>query len=270
VTDIALDRMAVDEEAASPERAAAEIHRQLGMVTGAVPVFEIARALDIEQIDQHPLRGFEAMLLTAPERDFGHVILNCNSNARRRRYSLAHELGHFLCTWHRQSQQDGFACSRGDMVSPVGPAQHIAQEREANVFAIELLAPGHLVLPFLKRLPDLDVILALHKRLDISKVAAGRRYVSLHSAALALVVAKSGQFLYAERSERFPFLPFERGDRLPVLPPIAPGGPTSEVTDADPAAWRLPRPPGQLFSQVLEQEDSHALILLQLDIEEPE
>ncbi len=262
--------MAVDEEAASPERAAAEIHRQLGMVTGAVPVFEIARALDIEQIDQHPLRGFEAMLLTAPERDFGHVILNCNSNARRRRYSLAHELGHFLCTWHRQSQQDGFACSRGDMVSPVGPAQHIAQEREANVFAIELLAPGHLVLPFLKRLPDLDVILALHKRLDISKVAAGRRYVSLHSAALALVVAKSGQFLYAERSERFPFLPFERGDRLPVLPPIAPGGPTSEVTDADPAAWRLPRPPGQLFSQVLEQEDSHALILLQLDIEEPE
>lgn len=262
--------MAVDDAATSPERAAAEIHRQLGGVTGAVPVMEIARALDIEQIDQHPLRGFEAMLLTGPERDFGQVLLNSHSNARRRRYSLAHELGHFLCAWHRPAAENRFACSRGDMVSPVGAPQHIAQEREANVFAIELLAPAHLVAPFLKRLPDLDVVLALHKRLDISKVAAGRRYVSLHSAALALVVAKSGQFLYAERSERFPFLPFERGDRLPVLPRIAPGGPTSEVTDADPVAWRLARPPGQLFCQVLEQEDSHALILLQLDIEEDE
>lgn len=270
MTDIALDRIAVDDAASTPEGAAAEIHRQLGTVTGAVPVFEIARALDIEQIDQHALRGFEAMLLTGPERDFGQVLLNSNSNPRRRRYSLAHELGHFLCTWHRPSAENRFACSRGDMVSPVGSAQHIAQEREANVFAIELLAPRHLVAPFLKRLPDLDVILALHKRLDISKVAAGRRYVGLHHAPLALVVAKSGQFLYAERSAAFPFLPFERGDQLPDLPAIGRDGPTSEVTDADAADWRLHRPPGQLFCQVLEQEDSHALILLQLDVEEDE
>jgi hypothetical protein len=115
------------------------------------------------------------------------------------------------------------------MIWPVGSPQHIAQEREVNVFAIEFLAPRHLVAPLLKRLPDLDVILALHKRLDISKVAAGRRYVSLHHASLALVVAKSGQFLYAERSAAFPFLPFERGDQLPVLPPVGTGGPTSEV-----------------------------------------
>jgi len=262
--------MAVDDAASSPERAAAEIHRQLGIVTGAVPVFEIARALDIEQIDLLPLRGFEAMLLTAPERDFGQVLLNSHSNVRRRRYSLAHELAHFLCAWHRPSAETGFACSRGDMVSPAGSAQHIAQEREANVFAIELLAPAFLVAPFLKRLPDLDVILALHKRLDISKVAAGRRYISLHHASLALVVARAGQFLYAERSAAFPFLPFERGDDLPDLPAIGTVGPTSEVTDADAADWRLPRPPGQLFCQVLEQEDSHALILLQLDIEEDE
>lgn len=265
MADLCLDRMAVDDAAKSPERIAAEIHRQLGPVSGAVPVYEIARALDIETIEERPLRRFEAMLLTGLERDFGHVLLNNRSRPGRRRYSLAHELGHFLCNWHRQTHPDGFACTKGDMTTRTGDGLHRRQEDEANRFAIELLAPSYLVAPYLRRLPDLDVVLAMHKRLDISKVAAARRYVNLHSTALALVVAGEGRFLYVERSADFPYLRYERGEYLPSLPPVGSGRPTSEMLDADTADWRLHDLAGRLFCQVLEQEENHALILLHWD-----
>lgn len=260
-----LDRMAVDDAATTPEKIAAEIHRQLGPIDEPVPVFDIARALDIERIEQRPLSGFEAMLLCGPERDIGYVALNSRSNPRRRRYSLAHELGHFLCAWHKPAQKDGFTCCRGDMSIPSGSELHVRQEREANSFAIELLAPAYRVEPCLKRLPDLEVVLSLHRRLDISKVAAARRYVGLHGQTMAVVVANAGRFLYVERNEAFPYLPFERGDRLPALPGVSSGSPTSEMVDADLADWRLPGIVGDLSCQVLAQEEGYALVLLHLD-----
>ena len=260
--------MAVDEAATSPERAAVEIHRQLGAPTGPVPVFEIARALDIEKIEQRPLDGFEAMLLTGLERDFGHVLLNGRSSPRRRRYSLAHELGHFLCVWHKQTREDGFACRSTDMVSPRGPSYHVTQEREANAFAIELLAPVALVRPYLKRLPDLDVVLEMHLRLDISKVAAARRYVNLHAYPLAVVIAKNGVALYVDRNPTFPFLEFAAGQSLPELPMPPAGRATSEMIDADARDWRLSNVGRQLFCQTLVQDEGYALVLLQLEATE--
>ncbi len=260
--------MAVDDVATSPGRIAAEIHRQLGPVSGAIPVHDIAVALDIEEVRVGPLENFEAVLVTTAERDFGKVLLSSNSNGQRRRYSLAHELGHFLCAWHRQTHAGGFRCTSRDMAMTTVEGDddtHRRQEREANAFAIELLAPRYLVAPFLKRLPDLDVVLAMHQRLDISRVAAARRYVSLHSNPLAVVVAKDSRVLYVERSAGFPYLAFGRGDVLPPLPAIDPGLVTSRMIDADASLWRLPNGGDRLYCQVLEQERNHALVLLLLD-----
>lgn len=102
----------------------------------------------------------------------------------------------------------------------------------------------------------------MHRRLDISRVAAARRYVSLHPNALALVVAREERFLYVERSAGFPYLRYERGDPLPSLPAVGSDRPTSEMLDADAADWRLHNLAGRLFCQVLEQGEIHALILL--------
>ena len=51
-----LERIEVDDVATSVERIVAEIHRQLGAIDPPVPVYEIARALDIEEIREEPLR----------------------------------------------------------------------------------------------------------------------------------------------------------------------------------------------------------------------
>src|SRR5689334_16823627 len=94
-----LDRMALDDVGANSRRLAEAVHEQLGEGLGPVPVYEIARALDIDEIREEPLSNIEAALVTTPERDRGAVLLNTESSPQRRRFSLGHELGHFLNTW---------------------------------------------------------------------------------------------------------------------------------------------------------------------------
>jgi Zn-dependent peptidase ImmA (M78 family) len=138
-----LDRMAIEEVGLNPQRLAKAIHIQIGNVDGPVPVYEIAQALDIHEIREQPLKNLEAALITTPERGFGSILLNSNSNSRRRRFSVGHELLHFLNPQHEQTSADGFLCSRKDMRASSADTRdrHLRQEGEANEFAIELLTP---------------------------------------------------------------------------------------------------------------------------------
>lgn len=255
--------MRVDDGAPDPERIVVEIHRQLGAIEPPVPIYEIARALDIVEIREEPTTNFEGVLLTGDERDVGMILINKRSSIERRRYSLAHELGHFLCNWHRPIVAGGFLCSRQDMAIPSGDQVHIRQESEANRFAIELLAPSRMLTRYLNRLPDLEQVLAVHAALQISKTAAARRYANLHREPLAVVFATNGLFQYADRGPGFPFIKLERGDPLPHIPPVGGDG-ISEMSDADPTAWPGLEWKTELSVQVLQQERGHAIVLLHL------
>lgn len=260
-----LDRMAVDDVAFSPERIAIEIHRQLGDIEGAVPVERIARSLGIDEIRERALGEFEAALVTEPERDRGAILLNSRSGRYRRRYSLAHELGHFLCGWHQPTSSNGFLCNKKDMADPLGNAAHIRQEAEANQFAIELLAPERLIRQHLRRLPDLEHVLAVHSALRISKTAAARRYVQLHRESLAVIFAANGAFQYAERGEGFPNIGLVRGRLLPSLPSVGRDSNISEMVEADPLDWPGLQKTNGLSVQVVQQENGHAIVLLHIE-----
>jgi Zn-dependent peptidase ImmA (M78 family) len=265
VLQIALDRLLVDD---TPDLAGAKaqaIHRQLGVITGAVPVYDIARALDIEDIREKPLSSFEGALLTDAERDFGIIAVNSRSPSERRRFSLAHELGHFLCGWHVQTDRSGFACTRSDMSFPSGDEQHKRQETEANAFAIELLAPADSVRRYLRRMPDLEHPLTFRETLKISKAAAVRRYVALHTHRVAAIFAKDGKFGYIERSESFPYLAIERDELLPPLPASSSSQGLSDMIEVNPSAWRLQHVSGELACQALYQDGGRAIVLLYLD-----
>jgi Zn-dependent peptidase ImmA (M78 family) len=261
-SSVTLERIDIDDVATDPMRIAAEIHRQLGDISGPVPVYDIARALDIEEIETKPLQNFEGMLLTKPERDFGTVLLNSLASPQRRNYSLAHELGHFLCGWHITTENAGFRCSQRDMASPSGSGRHVNQEREANQFAIELLAPPRLVKPYLRRFPDLEDVLALHQALDISKAAAARRYVELHKERQAVIFARNNSFNYTIRGSEFPWIDLADGDPLPTLPRVPQDARTSEMVEMDPQDWHIRGATVELAVQVLSQENGHAIVLL--------
>lgn len=262
-----LNRMEVEDAGgANPVRLAEAIHRQLPEASGAVPVREIALALDIQEVRAASLRNFEGALVTTPDRDVGSILLNRWSSLPRQRYTLAHELLHFLNPLHKHTAPSGFECKRSDMVLRDGssrPNAHQRQEIEANTFAIELLAPQERMRKFIRRSADLEHVVAAAKELDLSKEATARRYIQLHGECLAIVFSRDGAITYFDKSEDFPRLEVERGDELPDIPNRSRSRrPLSTMNEVDAEAWlSFPRRT-TIYAQTLLQERGHAMTLL--------
>jgi hypothetical protein len=263
---LALDRLALDDVGANPARLAGAIHQQLGEGYGAVPVVEIAMALDIVEIRLEELTNFEGALITTPERGYGSILVNRFSNSRRRRFTIGHELLHFLSPAHQPTSPDGFWCGQQDMIATQTSSEdrHQRQEAEANVFAIELLAPLKRIRSYLRGEPDLSAVLSMSDDLDISKEAAARRYVSCHGDALAVVFSHDHQFLYFDRSKSFPWLSLRKDVALPELPASASVTGLSSVEEAEPDDW-IVRPDGvHMTMQTLHQQANRAVTLLRI------
>lgn len=201
---LSLDRVEIESVGSDPARLAGALLDQLPGLDGAVPMREVALALDILDIREAPLQGLEACLQTDRHKSRGQIVVNAASSPRRQRFSIAHELGHFLNERRLPIREVQFACSRRDMVDPAGDLRHRRQEMEANSFAIEVLAPRSLLGRHLNPAAELQHALAMHKRFDISREAAVRRYVALHTDCLAAVFTEGGRVRYIEKGEGFP------------------------------------------------------------------
>jgi len=266
---LTLDREEVEERGrADPMRLAAAIHLQLGGIEGPVPIKDIARALDIVEIREAPLRNFEGALITTSERDIGSILVNRNSSSQRRRYSTAHELLHFLNPLHRQTIDGRFECRQSDMALGGFPERpsltaHQRQEIEANRFSIELLAPATRMKPHVHGLADLSHVLAAADELDISKQAAARRYVELHTERLAVVFGKNNSIQYPDWSDRFPAMLLRAGDEFPKDHiPSQTRETVSTMDEVDPALWLKWPGKNRLYSQTHFQSDGYSITLL--------
>jgi Zn-dependent peptidase ImmA (M78 family) len=100
-----------------------------------VPVEAIAEDLLGLQVGESEDLAVSGMLLP-PQRQ---IWLNAGEVAPRRRFTLAHELGHWVCQ-HLEGKTAPVYCRAAD-VQPEPSAADRALEREANVFAAELLMP---------------------------------------------------------------------------------------------------------------------------------
>jgi Zn-dependent peptidase ImmA (M78 family) len=99
----------------SPEAIAQGILKLVPDLPIPVPIEDLARQLDI--IDIMPLEtdGFEGGLLTDENKAEGIILVNESNPRQRRRFTVGHELGHFLSPWHKPRTPDGFLCSADDM-----------------------------------------------------------------------------------------------------------------------------------------------------------
>lgn len=259
---LTLDRIEIESVGADPIRLARALLKQLPELDGRVPIDEIALALDIVSIELASLVSIEACLQCDARKDMGQIVVNAASSPQRRRYSIGHELGHFLNERHRPMTPGGFACTRQDMVAPRGSARHLQQEGEANTFAIEALTPRHLLARHLKPAAELDHALAIAERFDVSREAAMRRYVDLHTERLAVVFSQNGIIRYVNRGKDFPSTSVWTGNPLPGSPARQNRTTLTSLDEVDAAAWLASPGRSSLCAQTLVQQGGFAITLL--------
>ena len=260
----------------SPERIVQGILAQTPDMPVPVPVDDIACMLDITDIKAVEMEGFEGGLITDRAKSEGVILVNEASSRQRRRFTTGHELGHFLCPTHLPPGPSGFQCTSADMRrSSASKTDRAAQmEVEANRFSVALLLPAPQFRRDLRRYhgADLEHILRLAQRYDMSKEATSRRYVELHDEPCAIVISLDGGIFRVYRGNEFPYIALAKGDPVPAQ--SATGrlaldeGAISEWEDADAALWlpsdhgrRLPK----LYEQALGQQMGYRLTLLTID-----
>ena len=253
---------------------AAALHGQLGKLTKAIPIEAIARALDITEVRKEEMDGCEGVLLTDRMRSYGKILVNTRGGAGRARFSVAHELGHFLLESHELSDASGFVCNGADMREGRERTRHQKQEREANQFAIEMLAPAYRMAPYLPGDPDLRTAGTMSRDLEISREAAVRRYIELHDEPLAAVMTRHQVVRYVDWNDRFPRMKVGRNDAVPSAThahrAIAAGRTgVTRFRETYAAAW-LQDPDIELFEQTRVGQGGFATTLFWASIADPE
>ncbi len=177
------------------------------LVAGAISSGSLSDHLEVVR---EGFDSFEGSLVRVKGTRKWAILLNTQvENERRRRFTFAHELGHFMC--HRELREK-FVDSEdtlNDFQTEI--------ETEANIFASWLLMPANLLR---EEFSDYDwqteTLRAIGNRFDCSLQASALRYVQLSSRPVAFVVSRDGTIIWAKKSESAPYmLNYRFGDDLP-------------------------------------------------------
>ncbi|MCE2423070.1 MAG: ImmA/IrrE family metallo-endopeptidase [Gemmatimonadetes bacterium] len=212
---------------------------------------------DIEVVESEVREPGYTACLVRPVPDLPAGIMLAPDQSRgRRRFSVAHELGHYHIPTH-QGIATGW-CGDADMTA--GAHGGNVREQEANDFAAELLMPRHLFSQDARgRDPNFREIgeLAQRDMYDVSRTAAALRYVEVTQSACSLVCARDGIIEWVAKSKDFVYRIPWRGDPVPAeshARAVFNGEEASEEAEPlDPYAWLEieQRQPVELFESTL-------------------
>ncbi len=245
-----------------------------------VPIHELCYALDITEILIQDTDSFEGALITDTDRNRGAIIARA-SHPYRERYTIGHELGHFLIPRHIPNAEDRFLCSPKDMKTFSANKDEVwaSREVEANRFASLMLIPP----PALRKLldqsgdPNLQHIPALSKQFEVSKEALARAYAEYHDEPIAILVVHNGIILRSYRNPtRFPFIKMNPNQKVPLQSLYCRWNKTNVASDIEeclPNLWidvEYGKPAPKLYEQVYPQQDGYGLIMLWIEPTEDE
>ena len=159
---------------------------KFNITEGPVPVERVVKSLGIEiKLDKvdDDLSGF----LVREKKGHGRSVIGANRShhPHRQRFTIAHELGHFLLhegeTVHLDEYRQAFTINLRDPQSAKGEDN---DEREANLFAAEFLMPAKFLTDDLKGktldlLGDSEFLVKLAKKYKVSVQALTFRLANL-------------------------------------------------------------------------------------------
>jgi Zn-dependent peptidase ImmA (M78 family) len=272
-----LDRMELA-DIGNPRLMAEGVIKLLSDVVFPMPVHEVAFALGIRTIEEIETTSFEGALLSNESKSNCAILVRAGVLETRRRFTIGHELGHYLMPLHFPSA-DGFKCTKSDMSTDETPGLtgRPQWEAQANTFSSELLMPR---LEFKRRLrltngPSIESLIKLSNDFGVSRVAAGRIFMQLSDDPCAIIVAKNQKVEAIYRSQEFPYISLRRGFPLPrgttaYDSSIYPSD-VSDVEDADQSHWlSYEKRNLSLCEQTLFQADGWTLTLLTTEIDDEE
>ncbi|WP_448659196.1 ImmA/IrrE family metallo-endopeptidase [Sphingomonas sp. CJ99] len=235
----------------SPERLLAVILQHHPEWRPPVDIETFARTVGIIDFVDLEADGFVGALQTDMEKTKGIILAAAGLSRARRRFTVSHELGHYLIPAHRGDKR----CTTRDLLESRRETSHQKEEAQANRFAAGLLMPKPWFVDQVHSFgsPDIDHLRILSATYDVSQEAAGSRYAELTGEACAFVFLKDGRIRYSRTSRYFPDLAIRSGDQAP-----------SECRDADNArAWQDVRASDWLKPTLARQSDLRMQILNQ-------
>ncbi|MGA8822741.1 MAG: ImmA/IrrE family metallo-endopeptidase [Pseudolabrys sp.] len=261
----------------SPEKLVIEILKAEPDLPIPVPIEKLAQQLGITEIRMLETDGFIAGLITNATKSTGVILVNRDLRKGRRRFTIGHELAHLLIPTHKPGKDDRFVCSLKDLLAldPKIADQRMRWEAEANRFASLMLLPPPI---FRKEAntgkdPDLQHVVQLARRYEVSKEVAGRAYVDYRHDPVAFLITHEGRLLRSYRRKNdFPFITVDWGASVPkgslLLRRRHEVSVASEIEETNSAIWfdvSRGRPAPTLFEQVYPQQGGYALIMLSIE-----
>jgi hypothetical protein len=211
-------------------RDGAEVLRDLGITEPG--------EIDLDAIAFHcgatvhcaPLRGCAAHIIGHGDRAV--ITVDKASPRTRQRFSIGHELGHWM--WHRGR---ALSCQQRDMDRPWSA---LDQEAVANGFAADLLMPEFLFGPRVNgKAVSFDTVDALAAEFSVSRSAAAIRVVDLGSyEAMALCSGRAGiEWFHGSKRVQGHFWPHKQlsrdSDAWDILMKGGMGNQRPQTVDAD-------------------------------------
>ena len=155
----------------------------------------------ITEVQGHAFNKFEGALLKDPANPRWGIFYNTNiPHPGRIRFTLAHELGHYMLH-RREAGLEGFECGSGDMLRY--DTGYAVREEEANAFAAALLMPAH---DFRRQVEhegfSFDLLEHCADRYGVSLTSAVLRWLDVTPRRAIAVVSEDGFMHWAKSSHK--------------------------------------------------------------------
>jgi hypothetical protein len=142
---------------------------------------------------------YEGALLRIKGIPLGYIVLSRRIREdTRRRFTLAHELGHYLLPTQQDLSQP---CTKTSVESWDDTLTN--SETEANRFAAEILMPREKMLPLLQQSPTFGHVEAIAGMCGTSLTASAYRLASVTSFRMAMVWSQAGRARWYKSSDEF-------------------------------------------------------------------
>jgi Zn-dependent peptidase ImmA (M78 family) len=159
---------------------------------------EIAEEIGIEVL-YRPAESFDGALLRIRDAQRGYIVINSRIREEsRRRFTLAHEIGHLVLPGQLEvstpCKQERIENWDSDLYRP---------ELEANRFAAEILMPRGIMAEFVQSEPSLESIRSIAQLCGTSLTASAVRLITLTPHRAAVVWSQDQKILWSKLSEGF-------------------------------------------------------------------